>query len=119
VGGIVSTYSEEDDMLTLSYEDPGESTVVLPGKALHVAFSKTGEGFRLSLSTLKGEAKLKTLVIKNVGPAALHFTNDLEGSIEYFGLSWDGRDLKIGGLRIREKPLELNFITVRIDVKNL
>jgi hypothetical protein len=111
------TYLEQEDTLVLRLKEPGEATISLPKTVLKIVFTKVEEGFNLSLSTLTGEATLRMLVIEDAGPAALRLTEELAERMKSFRLSWNGRDLKIEGLKLSEKTLELSFITVPVDFR--
>ena len=109
-------YSEEESALLLKNLEPGYAEVSIPGNVLKIGLSRTREGFKLSMSTLKGDVMVKTLVLENSGPGVLSVTEELPCRIEGFRLSWDGRSLKITGLRLNEKPFELNLILVPMDL---
>lgn len=113
------TYLENEDTLVLRLTEPGEATISLPKTVLKTVFARSEEGFKLSLSTPTGEATLRMLVIKDAGPAALSLTEELVERMRSFRLSWDGKDLKIEGLKLSGKPLELSFIIVPVDVGRL
>jgi hypothetical protein len=110
------TYLEQEDTLVLRLKEQGEATIFLPKTVLKTVFTKVEEGFSLSLSTLTGEATLRMLVVEDAGPAALRLTEELAERMKSFRLSWNGRDLKIEGLKLSEKMLELSFVTVPIDL---
>lgn len=110
------TYLEYEDTLVLRLKEPGEATISLPKTVLKTVFTIVEEGFNISLSVLTGETVLGKLVIKDVGPAALRLTGELAERIRKFTLSWDGRDLKIECIKLDEKPLELSFIKVPVDL---
>ncbi|MEM3026764.1 MAG: hypothetical protein QXP19_04525 [Thermoproteota archaeon] len=114
--GPCCVYLEGEDVLLLKNLKPGDVQVRIPGNSLKIVLRRTREGFRLSMSTLKGEARVKMLVLENSGPGFLSVTEELPWRIEGFRLSWDGRNLKIMGLRLSEKPVELNLILVPMDL---
>ncbi len=116
MGGPDYVYVEEEEKLLLKNLEQGETEINILGSTLKTVLKKTREGFKLSLSTLKGETTIKTLVVENAGPAVLRTTQELSEKIESFRLSWDGRNLKIVGLRLSEKPVELDFIIVPMDL---
>jgi hypothetical protein len=109
-------YLEEENVLLLKNLEPGYVEVSIPGNVLKIGLKKTREGFRLSISTLKGEATVKMLVLEDSGPGVLSVTEELPCRIEGFRLSWDGKNLKIMGLRLSEKPFELNLMLVPVDL---
>lgn len=109
-------YLKEEGMLILRKLEPGEIEVRIPGNTLRAVLQETGEGFKLFLSTLKGEVEIRELIIENTGPGVLSVTEDLPNRIESFRLSRDGRNLKIIGLKLNESPIELNVILVPIDL---
>ncbi|MGQ9596347.1 MAG: hypothetical protein ACUVUS_03010 [Thermoproteota archaeon] len=113
------TYLEEEDTLVLEFTESCEATISISKVVLKTVFMRVEGGFKLSLSTLKGGASLRLLIIKDVGPAALILTDEVVGRIRELRLSWEGRDLKIEGLKISENPLELSFIFIPIDVTKL
>ncbi|MBO3753949.1 MAG: hypothetical protein FGF53_03615 [Candidatus Brockarchaeota archaeon] len=108
-------YLEGEDVLLLKNLEPGNAEVRIPGNILKIVLRRTREGFKLFLSTLKGEATVKMLVLENSGPGVLSVTEGLP-RIWGFRLSWDGRSLKIMGLKLSEKPVELNLILVPVDL---
>lgn len=119
MGGPGYVYLRDEDTLLLKNLEPGETEISIPGKTLKAVLKKTREGFKLFLSTLKGDAEIKTLVIENTGPGVLSLTEGLPERVESFRLSWDGRSLKIIGLKLSEKPVELNLILVPMDLRSL
>ncbi|MBO3798654.1 MAG: hypothetical protein QXI42_01580 [Thermoproteota archaeon] len=114
--GHCCVYLEGEDVLLLKNLKPGDVQVRIPGNILKIVLRRTREGFKLFLSTLKGEATVKMLVLENSGPGVLSVTEELSYRIKGFRLSWDGRSLKIMGLRLSEKPVELNLILVPVDL---
>jgi hypothetical protein len=113
------TYLQEEDTLILGPLEPGEATVPLLQNVLRVFFERTGEGFRLSLQALRGEKVLRLLVLKDAGPATLRFTDEVAERIGSLKISWDLRDLKIEGLKLGEKQLELNFVSVPLSSESI
>ncbi len=113
------TYLQEEDTLILDPLEPGEAMVPLPENVLRVFFEKTGEGFSLSLQALRGEKVLRLLVLKDSGPAALRLTEDVAERIGSLKISWNLRDLKIEGLKLGEKQLELNFVSVPLSAESI
>ncbi|MEM3648885.1 MAG: hypothetical protein QW506_06960 [Thermoproteota archaeon] len=118
MGGLCYVYLKKEDTLILRNLEPGETEIRIPGKTLKATLRKTRNGFKLLLSTPRGVAKIKTLIIENTGPGVLSITRVLPERIESFRLSWDGRSLKIIGLRLSEKPVELNLILVPMDLSS-
>jgi len=116
MGGPGCVYLKEEDTLILKSLEPGETEIGLPGKTLKVALRRTEEGFNLRLSTPRGELKIKKLVIENTGPGLLSLTEELPERIESYRLSRDGRNLRIIGLKLCEKPVELNLILAPLDL---
>lgn len=114
--GPSCVYLEKEDTLLLEKLEPGEAEVSIPGNTLKIVLRRTSEGLRLSLSTIRGEASVKKLVIENTGPGVLSVNEDLPGRIKGFRLSWDGRSLKIIGLSLSEKPVDLKLILVPVDL---
>ncbi len=114
--GPSCVYLEGEDALLMKNLEPGNAEVKIPGNILKIVLRRTREGFKLFLSTLKGEATVKILVLENTGPGVLSVTEDLSCRIEGFRLSWDRRSLKIMGLRLSEKPVELNLILLPVDL---
>lgn len=109
-------YLEGENVLLLKNLEPGNAEVRIPGNILKIVLRRTREGFKLFLSTLKGEATVKMLVLENSGPGVLSVTEGPPWRIGSFRLSWDGRSLKIMGLKLSEKPVELNLILVPVDL---
>jgi len=118
MGGPGYVYLKEENTLILKSLEPGETEISIPGKTLKVALRRTGEGFNLYLSTLRGELQIKKLVIENTGPGVLSITKGLPERIESFRLSRDCRSLKVIGLKLTEIPIELNFMLIPLDLNS-
>ncbi|MGQ9479099.1 MAG: hypothetical protein ACUVQ0_03625 [Thermoproteota archaeon] len=116
MSGLDLEYSEEaDELMLLSVKDGGASIPVREA-TVEILCKLNEEGFKLSISKTGKEGKIGKLIIKNAGPAAIKIADDISDSINGFRLSWDGKDLKIIGLKIGEEPLELSFIRVPITL---